>query len=123
MDVHGNGIPLPTRFELRKRLPAATTTGEQAPATEIGTGEGVLIGIVDSGIYPNPWLNGGYLAAPNDFENQFTSVAPQDPQESEEGLGTHLEVGHGTFATGLILQQAPAAGVWVERVLGPTGRG
>jgi subtilisin family serine protease len=107
------GVALPSRYRLRRRPAAATTTGEQAPATEIGTGEGVLIGVVDSGIYPNPWLNGGYLAAPNDFEDQFASAVPQNSQ--------HLEVGHGTFATGLILQQAPAAGVWVERVLGPTG--
>ena len=106
MDVHGAGFPMPAGFELRSRLLSDA-------ATPTDGGDGVLIGLVDSGIYPNSWLDGGYLSAPDDFERAFPQGEPDKPLP--------LEIGHGTFAAGLILQQAPAAGVWVERVLDGSG--
>jgi hypothetical protein len=110
MDYHGGGTPMPTRAQLRDRRddPAGACTGE-----------GVLVGTVDTGVQPHPWLAGGYLSAPSDFE-------PDVPATAGNGLGPapaqRLEVGHGTFITGLVLQQAPAAGVWVERALSATGQ-
>jgi hypothetical protein len=107
MDIHGEGIPLPTRYALRDRM---------AKAGEPNTGEGVLIGSVDTGIQRIPWLDGGYLSAPNDFETHV-------PQKADEAgkLGATGQMGHGTFVAGLVLQQAPAAGVWVERALSLSG--
>ena len=115
MDVHGQGIPVPTDFGLRNRLDKWTESSDGDP---IGTGEGVLIGVVDSGIVPNPWLTGGFLAAPDDFESR---IAGRHTEPDDDSPNSPLEIGHGTFATGLILQQAPAAGVWVERALGADG--
>lgn len=115
MDVHGEGIPVPTRLGLRNRLDNWSETASDDP---IGTGEGVLIGVVDSGIVPNPWLSGGFLAAPDDFESRIANL-PSEPDENTPN--PPAAIGHGTFATGLILQQAPAAGVWIERALRPDG--
>jgi subtilisin family serine protease len=111
MDYHGRGGPLPTRQELRRRLgqPGAPWTGE-----------GVLVGMVDTGVQPHPWLAGGYLSAMDDFE-----PAPSEDSVSARAASPRAQqqVGHGTFAAGLVLQQAPAAGVWIERALAPTGEG
>jgi subtilisin family serine protease len=113
MDYHGEGSPLPTRDKLHGR------TGSEETA---GSGEGVLVGLVDTGVRAHPWLAGGYLAASDDFE-----PAPRNGNGSGDGSDggepERFEVGHGTFVAGVVLQQAPAAGVWVERALGPDGQG
>ncbi|PZA19498.1 hypothetical protein DMO24_20420 [Modestobacter versicolor] len=105
MHMRGEGAPMPTRAQLRDR--------RDSPGGA-WTGEGVLVGTVDTGVQPHPWLAGGYLSAPSDFEPHPAAGDGAGPTEP-------LEVGHGTFIAGLVLQQAPAAGVWVERALGPTG--
>lgn len=115
MDVHGMGTPVVSRSGLRSRL---KERAEAQNDGSIGSGEGVLVGLVDSGIVPHPWLNGGYLSAPDDFEKDFKSIAGESVRNQTP---LALQIGHGTFAAGLILQQAPAAGVWVERVLDPQG--
>lgn len=115
MDVHGMGTPLVSRAGLRSRFNENTESNEFG---SIGSGEGVLVGLIDSGIVPHPWLNGGYLSAPDDFEREFEDVTGRSARNQEP---LALQVGHGTFAAGLILQQAPAAGVWVERVLDAHG--
>jgi len=89
-----------------RRLPARTSRRQ--------LGEGVLVGVVDTGMRSHPWLEGGYLASPADFE-------PFDRNELADG--PEHQAGHGTFITGLVLQQAQAAGVWVERALEPEGEG
>ncbi|WP_369139062.1 S8 family peptidase [Modestobacter versicolor] len=106
MHFRGEGAPMPTRAQLRDR--------RDEPGGS-WTGEGVLVGTVDTGVQPHPWLAGGYLSAPSDFEPHPATGNGHAPTD-------RLEVGHGTFIAGLVLQQAPAAGVWVERALGPTGR-
>jgi subtilisin family serine protease len=111
MDYHGRGGALPTRRALRERLGRSG-----AP----WTGEGVLVGMVDTGVQPHPWLAGGYLSAMDDFEPPPADGSPRARTASSEA---RLQLGHGTFGAGLVLQQAPAAGVWVERALASNGEG
>lgn len=93
---------------------AATASAEEMPARRnSSSGGGVLVGVVDTGWRPHEWLNGAVLAAPDDVEAL--------DQDSRPGL--EQEAGHGTFISGLILQQAEAAGVWVERALDSSGNG
>ena len=115
MDVHGQGTPLPSWSGLRSRL---APNNEPEQGQSVGTGEGVLVGLIDSGIVAHPWLNGGYLSAPDDFEKSFDKTVRKSVRNQEP---IALQLGHGTFEAGLILQQAPAAGVWVERVLNSEG--
>ena len=116
MDYHGHGAAVPSLRELVPRR-------REAHPDE-GTGEGVLIGIVDTGMRSHPWLDGGYLAAPDDFE-PFGARCRQSREQPEDSEypGVPRETGHGTFVAGLVLQQAPAAGLWIERALDQTGRG
>lgn len=102
MDYHGKGTPLAAA----RGLTARDQSGVE--------GEGVLVGVVDTGMRSHPWLDGGYLASPNDFE-RFDGPDVEPVRQAQAG--------HGTFVTGLILQQAPAAGVWVERALERSGSG
>ena len=101
MDYHGNDRPKPDLHRLAWR----TQEG-------LNDGEGILIGVCETGVTDSPWLAGGYLASPRDFE--VFDLVPSDQR-------LPAKAGHGTFVTGLILQQAPAAGVWVERVLDQQG--
>ena len=103
MDYHGQGAPVPTRRALRQRV----------GGNDVSTGEGVLVGVVDTGVSPHPWLAGGYLSSVDDFEPSPDTAAARERQQA----------GHGTFVAGLVLQQAPAAGVWVERALELDGSG
>ncbi len=106
MDYHGNGLPTASLRRLARR--------RREVGNQTMDGEGVLIGLVDGAFTDHPWLDGGYLASPNEFES-FTP-----PCDGPFALPAFS--GHATFITGLILQQAPAAGVWVERVLRPDGK-
>jgi subtilisin family serine protease len=70
-------------------------------------GQGVQVGLLDTRLYQNPWLAGGYLAANDDLL--------QIP-----GPG-HLPIwslaGHATFIAGLILYQAPGAKLIIRPVM------
>ena len=82
-----------------------------APATlherGAGPGSGVRVGVLDTGLYAQPWLAGGWAARYGDLLR---------------GSGTPLyPEGHATFITGLVLSQAPGATVEVRRVLGADG--
>jgi hypothetical protein len=113
MDVGGLHGAVPTVRDLPDRT-AQQDSGDRLGNRETpGYGEGVLVGVVDTGAGSNSWLDGGYLAAPNDFEQL----------EAQYGKGLPAQAGHGTFVTGLILKQAPAASVWMERGLKPEGNG
>jgi len=76
-------------------------------------GQGVRVGLLDTEVYPHPWLNGGYFATPDDLLE--ASGPGGDPPWATEG--------HATFIAGLILHRAPGAGLIVRSVMGPDARG
>jgi len=76
-------------------------------------GHGVRVGLLDTKLYPNSWLEGGYLAA----KDGLLEVSGSDGHI----LGA-LE-GHGTFVAGLILDRAPGARLIVRPVMGPEALG
>ena len=88
-----------------------TARGDWAPSRPrvAGPGQGVRVGVLDTGIWPHPWLAGGWTARPSD-------VLPERDDHS------HV-AGHGTFVAGLILSQAPGATVVARRVLDDFGHG
>ena len=75
-------------------------------------GAGVRIAVLDTGLFDNPWLI-GVTKAPG-----ATDVWDAD----HDGYGDE-EAGHGTFISGLIRQVAPAAGIYVSKVLNSHGIG
>jgi hypothetical protein len=78
-------------------------TDHTLPARGTGPGRGVRIGVLDTGLAPQPWLAGGWEARYSD------RLVTTD--------GYPAAAGHATFVTGLILSQAPAATVVVRQVL------
>lgn len=91
--------------------PEATGARFAARTVDDVAGTGVTVGVIDTGVMDHPWLAGSYLATPGDFD----TVAELDPHRLDP------QDGHGTFVTGLILQQAPGATVRVVRVLDARG--
>lgn len=87
------------------------STGDPEPASRPLTprshrtehGHGIRVGLLDTRIFPAQWLAGGYLALPADLI---------DP-------GEHLKAsqGHGTAVASLVLSRAPAASIYLRRVL------
>lgn len=76
-------------------------------------GQGAQVGLLDTRLYPHPWLAGGYLTPGDDL----LEVPGSD------GLPPLSLAGHGTFVAGLILQQAPGASLIVRPVLGKRALG
>ena len=96
----GGGVPRPVSRSRRWTPP---------PARATGPGRGVRVGLLDTGIWPHPWLAGGWVARPSDVLPDSATLGPV--------------AGHGTFVAGLILSQAPGATVEVRRVLDESGQG
>jgi membrane-anchored mycosin MYCP len=77
------------------------------PQRGTGPGTGVRVGVLDTGLYAQPWLAGGWAA-------RYGDLVRETP--------THLyPEGHATFIAGLVLNQAPGATVEVRQVLGADG--
>jgi membrane-anchored mycosin MYCP len=74
------------------------------------TGHGVRVAVLDTQVFPDPWLTGRYIARPKDI---------LDPEQH------HFTVfdGHCAFVSSCILQEAPAAEIRVRPVLGADGDG
>lgn len=89
--------------------PTESTFGNRTDDDMVGTS--VMVGVVDSGIRRHPWYEGSVLASPG-------SVDPVDTNGDGE---IDRQAGHGTFVTGLILQQAPGATVRVVRAFDENG--
>lgn len=93
--------------------PRPWPTREQAlAALHTGTGAGVQVAILDTGVdAAHPWLAGLHLTGSWKADvHASTEVAPEDP------------VGHGTAIAGIIHRLAPAAAVLAIRVLGADQR-
>lgn len=70
-------------------------------------GRGVRVGVLDTRLYPNEWLAGGYVAAANDLLQ--VPAAESSPRPASAG--------HATFIAGLILRKAPGAELVIRPVL------
>lgn len=77
------------------------------PARSTGPGRGVRVGLLDTGLFCQPWLSGGWSAR---YSDQLSSdrVHP-------------FAAGHATFVAGLILSQAGGATVECRRVFEDKG--
>jgi hypothetical protein len=87
----GVGDPVPTLDKLQSR--------DRGPAD----GRGVRVGLLDTRIFPAPWLAGGYLALPRDL------VDPHSELKATQA--------HGTTVASRILNRAPAAELYLVRTL------
>ena len=70
-------------------------------------GQGVRVGVLDTRLYPNEWLAGGYVAAAHDLLQVPAAGSPPRPATA----------GHATFIAGLILRRAPGAELVIRPVL------
>lgn len=109
--VSGCAVGNPWQFGLDDPIPTPALAGGAPPGwagprpTE--PGHGVRVGLLDTQLYPQEWLQGGYLATEKDL---LRPPAPGDTLQALEG--------HGTFIAGLILRQAPGARLVVRPVMG-----
>ena len=81
---------------------------------DTSAGAGITVGVIDTGIDRNQWLDGAYLAAPADFDRGVAAA-------KSDGRPLGPQTGHGVFLAGLILQQAPGATVKLWKVLDDDG--
>jgi hypothetical protein len=80
--------------------------------TDPDDGKDVEIAVLDTGLFAHPWLS-SVQGAPNS----------SDVWDADHDGYADAESGHGTFISGLILQVAPAASVYVAKVLDSHGVG
>jgi subtilisin family serine protease len=102
MDIGG---PASRPHPARKPLP---------PRSFLRVGQGVTVGVIDTGVAPHPWMEGSVLASAADLETHRLDVAPADHRLDPQA-------GHGTFVTGTVLRQAPGATVRAVHVLDSRG--
>lgn len=91
----------------------ALTAPVPAPVPS-GSGRPVTVAVLDTGITPHPWFTGTAW---------WPEVTPEqlDPIPAGHEHDGESQAGHGTFVAGVLLQQAPDARLWVERVLDDIG--
>jgi membrane-anchored mycosin MYCP len=88
--------------------PRAVATPEWASEVRPAEpGRGVRVGVLDTSIFGQPWLAGGWVAPAADV------LAANAPYEAAAG--------HATFVAGLVLRQAPGATVVARQVLSDKG--
>jgi len=98
----GEGDPQPVDADLG--------TAILAGCPDLTLGSGVRVGLLDTRMYPDPWLTGHYLARPGDLldrnQDSFTVFD-----------------GHCAFVASCIVREAPAAEIHVRHVLDSQGDG
>ena len=102
------------RSGLNRARPLPTI--DRAWAFGRGDGEGVVVGIIDSGVEGSHPAVGGALARSVrvELDGDQATVVPDEPSDA---------VGHGTACAGIIHALAPRASLLSIRVLGPDNRG
>jgi hypothetical protein len=80
--------------------------------TDAADGQNVKVAVLDTGLFDHAWLS-SVQHAPNSA----------DTWDADRNGYADAESGHGTFISGLILQVAPAATVYVAKVLDSHGVG
>jgi len=85
-----------------------------APPVANGVGRPVTVAVLDTGITPHPWFTN---------TDWWPEVTPDqlDPVAADCDYGLDAQAGHGTFVAGVILQKAPNARLWIDRVLDDIG--
>jgi membrane-anchored mycosin MYCP len=107
----GAGHPLPHTDPHTDGEGRPTTTGAIDPeAGDRELGRGVRVGLVDTKLFPHESLTGHYVGRAADI------LSPAQPVFTEFD-------GHCTFAASCILQQAPAATLYLRHVLDHRGDG
>jgi membrane-anchored mycosin MYCP len=71
----------------------------------------IRVGLLDTRLWENPWLAGGYMAAPD------TLIGPAAAHGGDGSGPRPATAGHATFIAGLILRRAPDALLQVRPVL------
>jgi subtilisin family serine protease len=79
-----------------------------------GTGRRVTVAILDTGITPHPWFTN------TDWWPEVTTDQ-LDPIAAGCDYELDAQSGHGTFVAGVVLQKAPNAHLWIDRVLDDIG--
>jgi hypothetical protein len=102
------GFPQTKSMATGQLTPVATNLWHPLPAS--GAGEGVRVGVVDTGLYPNPLLAGHYIPYPDD--RLGASASGREPAWD----------GHAAMITGLIATQAPGCQIIVRKALDEDGR-
>ncbi|WP_051451113.1 S8 family peptidase [Actinospica robiniae] len=101
-DYVGGPFGVPT---LSAPVPAPVPTGESRTVT---------VAVLDTGITPHPWFTDTVW---------WDQVTPEqlDPISANCDYELESQSGHGTFVAGVVLQKAPDARLWIERVLDDIG--
>jgi subtilisin family serine protease len=79
-----------------------------------GAGRRVTVAILDTGITPHPWFTN------TDWWPEVTTDQ-LDPIAAGCDYELDAQSGHGTFVAGVVLQKAPNAHLWIDRVLDDIG--
>jgi membrane-anchored mycosin MYCP len=87
--------------------PGPSVAPPEWPRRAASPGQGVRVGVLDTRLYPNEWLAGGYVAAAHDLLQ--VPVPGSSPRPASAG--------HATFIAGLILSRAPGAEIVIRPVL------
>src|SRR6266508_3707076 len=80
-------------------------------ARDPGQAAGIHVGILDTRLFPHPWLAGAYSASPAALLTPETIA-----KKADSGRPFGSWAGHATFVAGLILKRAPATHLEVRAV-------
>ncbi|MFI6096235.1 S8 family serine peptidase [Lentzea sp. NPDC051213] len=114
----GKNRTMVSQFGAYPQTRGMTSWDPEAFAGETGAffdgeaGRGVRVGILDTKIYDHPALADRDIETPDHYKFG----------EPANGVRFTVEEGHGVFAAGLVLRQAPRATLVARHALGPNGK-